>query len=189
MRTIIWGLAGAVFMYSSGALADPFESCAAAENYGYNTVANLVSASYNRARCDRALASEYEGFLTAIIPMYLGEMAKLTTDEKGACMLRGSNESWLDTTRNEYGECSGVAGFEAIQRRLLGQIAGSLFQSFYWIAPNFYSSGNVPGYFAYRYEQLALTGNIAECEGEARTALSGVPQVLVAALISTVCQS
>ena len=69
------------------------------------------------------------------MPTYFGEVAKLTTDEKGACMLRGSNEGWLDTTRNQYAECSGVAGFDAMQRRLLGQVTGSLFQSFYWIAP------------------------------------------------------
>lgn len=189
MRTMIWGLAGATFIYGSSALADPFESCAAADNYGYNTVANLVSASYNKARCDRALASEYEGFLTAIAPAYLAAIAKLTTDEKGACMLRGSNEGWLDTTRKEYAECSGVAGFEAIQRRLLGQISGSLFQSFYWIAPNYYSTGNLPGYFAYAYDELKLAGSIAECEGEIRVALSGIPQPLVTVLIATVCQA
>lgn len=191
MRTMIWGLAGAIFIYAGSALAnvDPFESCTAADNYGYNTVANLVSASYNRARCDRALAVEFEGFLTAIVPAYLAEMAKRTTGERSACLLRGVNEGWLDVTSNEYDDCSGVAGFDAIPRRLLGQITGSLFQAFYSIAPNFYSNGNVPVYFGYPYGQLALKGSLAECESEIRTALSGVPQGLVTALMSTVCQS
>lgn len=188
MRTTIWALAGATFVYAGSALADPFESCKAADNYGYNTVANLVSASYNKARCDRGLASEYEGFLTAIVPSYLAAMAKVTTEEKSACMLRGSNEGWLDTTRDAYTKCSGVTGFDAIQMRLLGEIAGSLFESFYWIAPNHYSTGNVPGYFAYDYDQLRLAGNVAECETEVRSALSGIPQPLVASVIVTVCQ-
>lgn len=189
MRTKIWALAGAIFIHAGAALADPFESCTAADNYGYNTVANLVSASYNKARCDRTLASQYEEFLTAIVPTYLAEVAKSTTEEKSACMLRGSHEGWLDMTRNEYAQCADVAGFEAVPRRLLGKTAGSLFQSFYWIAPSFYSAGNVPTYIGYSYSQLAQKGNSAECESEARIALSGVPQVLATALVVTVCQS
>lgn len=184
MRIAILELAGAAFLCSSSALADPFQSCADADAYGYDTVTNLVSASYNKARCDRNLASRYEGFLVAIIPTYLAEMAKNTTVEKGACLLRGSNAGWLDTTQDEYDDCP---DFDVIQRRLLGQIAGSLFQSFYWVAPNFYSPENIPGYFSYPDDHRDLAGTIGECESEIRVSLSGVPQVLVTSLINTAC--
>jgi hypothetical protein len=188
MKTAILQLVGAAFLCSSSALADPFQSCADAENYGYNTVRNLVSASYNKVRCNRNLASGYEGFLVSIAPTYLAEMARLTTAEKGACMLRGSNSGWLESTEAEYSECAAKPGFEAIQRRLLGQITGSLFQSFYWIAPDHYSPDSIQKYFVYPDSELNVVGLVSECESEIRVSLSGVPQELVTALIDTACR-
>lgn len=189
MKTTSWGMVVAVLSWSGGAAAavDPFSSCTDASNYGYNTVANLVSASYNRARCDRALAAEYESFLTAIVPTYLSNLAARTTEAHGVCVLQGSYEAWLDTTQDEYADCQGVAGFGGIPRSLLGLISGSLLQSFYWLAPSSYSKASVQDAFAYPYATLDLTGLAAQCEAEARGALLGVPQELVTALIATVC--
>ena len=190
MKSTILGMFGVAILWSSGAAADPFVACTDAANYGYNTVAYFLRASYKKANCDSNLASEYEQFLTDILPMYLANMAKQTTDEKSACMLQGSYESWLDTVQDEYADCQGIAAsFQVIQRRLVGTVAGSLFESFYGVVvPTFYTPAIVAQDFAYPYASLPLVGTTAQCEAEIRGAVSGVSQELVTALVVAACQ-
>lgn len=189
MRIITSGVVTVTLAWSSGALAaDPFNTCSDAHNYGYNTVTNLVSASYNKALCDRSLAGQYERFLTAIVPSYLARMAQELSDENRNCLLQGSNEGWFETTSDEYADCQGIAGFEGIQRKLVGEIAGSLLQTFYWLETASYSVDTITSAFAYPYTQLDLTGSASDCETAIRTSLSGVPQPLVTALVTTVCK-
>lgn len=189
MKIITSGVVAATLAWASGALAaDPFNSCSDAHNYGYNTVTNLVSASYNKAQCDRNLASQYEKFLTAIVPSYLARMAQELSDANRNCLLQGSNEGWLDTTSDEYGDCHDTAGFEGVQRKLIGEITGSLFQTFYWLEPASYSGDAISSAFIYPYTRLDLVGTSSDCETAVRTSLSGVPQPLVTGLLNTVCK-
>jgi hypothetical protein len=187
MRIVIGCMLGAVLSWSTAALADPFASCTDAANYGYNVVRNLASASYNRARCDRDAATEYEQFLIELLPEFLADMGARSTSQGQSCLLTGSFEGWLDTTQKEYNCCAGVAGFDAISRGLIGAIAGALLQEFYWKSPASYNPDTVPTIFAYPYDDLDLKGNAAQCEAEVRGVVSGVAQPTVTALVQTVC--
>lgn len=188
MRTTIGCMIGVVLSWTSGALADPFMNCVDASSYGYNVVRNLVSASYNRARCNRDAASEYEHFLVGILPTYLANMGDRTTTEGQKCLLQGSYDGWLETTQIEYDGCAGVYGFDAIPRSLIGSIAGALFDEFYWLDTGYYTENNVREVFAYPYDSLDLKGLVAQCEAEIRGAVSGVDQKIVTALVQTVCR-
>jgi hypothetical protein len=179
---------GVVLLWSGGALADPFVNCDDARSYGYNVVRNLVSASYNRARCNRDAATEYEQFLVGILPTYLANMGERSTSEGQRCLLEGSYDGWLDTTQSEYDGCAGVGGFDAISRSLLGSIAGSLFNKFFWLDVAYYTQHAVPDVFAYPYEHLDLKGFYSQCEAEIRVAVSGIEQKIVTALVHTVCR-
>ncbi|MGC4070400.1 MAG: hypothetical protein QM784_38195 [Polyangiaceae bacterium] len=187
MRIVIGCLLGAVLSWSTAALADPFKSCTDAANYGYNVVRNLAGASYNRAHCDRDAATEYEQILLDLLPEFLADMGARSTAEGQACLLNGSYEGWLDTIDKEYNGCSGAYGFDAISRGLIGEIAGALFQEFYWKEPGYYTPDTVPTIFAYPYGTLDLKGTLAQCEAEIRGVVSGVSQSTVTALVQTVC--
>jgi hypothetical protein len=114
-------------------------------------------------------------------------MAGDATPEKQVCLLQGSYEAWLDTTASEYSDCSGVPGFEAIQRSLLGQIAGSLLEPFYSKAPSSYPVAAIPSIFAYPYDTLPLTGTSIQCEAQLSAAANAVSVNVQNALVFTVC--
>lgn len=194
MKIMIWSTIGAAFLWSGVAAAlDPFMDCDSATNYGYNVVSNFVSSAYDKANCDRSLASQYEQFLPAILPPYLGQVGKASTQEHQGCILKGCYEGWLAQTEEAYQNCVATPGFAAIDQGLLGTVASALFSSFYWDATTsgYYTATNVPTFFAYPFSSgdppLTLTKNSIACETNIRTTLSGVPQDVVAALVKTVC--
>ena len=191
MKIMIWNTVGAAVLWSGVAAADPFLGCESASNYGYNIVSNFVSSAYDKANCDRGLASQYEQFLPVILPPYLGQIGKTSTQENGGCLLRGCYEGWVVQTEEAYQNCGEKSGFEAIDQGLLGTVASSLFNAFYWGATAYYTEKNVPTFFAYPFSPgdpaLSLTRNGIACEANIRATLSGVPQALVTALVVTVC--
>lgn len=177
-------LAGPAFAAGPSA-TDPFASCTAASNYGYDTSRSMVSASYNRANCDRSLASQYETFLEAILPQYLGGIQ--TTPTKFACLFQGSYEGWLDALSDEYADCEGVPGFDGIPRATVGGVAAALCDPLWAGAPSYVTPAVVEDVFTYDYSSLDLTGERYECEARVRGQLSGIPAELVNILVATVC--
>lgn len=199
MKTTIIPMASAALLWSGLAVADPFVDCQDAANYGYNQAAFYVSAIYNRANCDRVRTSLYENFVFDVIPTYWAAESAETTPEKAACMLQGSFEGWMDTTLGEYDDCvvDGKAGFDAIQRRLLGMVAGPLLLAFYSESPAlepalvYYTPDVVAKSFAYDFIAWPLIGTVEECETQIDVEIpssAGVPWDLVGALKLAVCK-
>jgi len=186
MKKVTFGVVLMASLWSGGAFAaDPFLTCTDAANYGYNTTRSMVSASYNRAACNRDLASQYEMFLVAILPEYLAGVQ--TTPSKSACLFDGSYEGWLDGMSDEYADCADVDGFAGISRRTVAGVAVGLFESLLGSASDYVTPAVVSDVFAYDYSQLELTGVRYECEARMRGGLSGVRPDLVAALVEAVC--
>jgi hypothetical protein len=187
MRATILSVVGVTLLLSGTVAADPFLSCQDALNYGYNMASFYVSGVYRKADCTRARASAYENHVFDSIPSYWAEEATTTTPEKAACMLQGSFQGWMDTIRREYEGCRGVAGFETIQRKLLGKAAGALFAAFYWKAEHDYVVAAVERSFAYEFGPWPLEGTIAECASQIDVRTLGVPGELNGALKLKVC--
>lgn len=187
MRITILSAAAALVLCTNVAVADPYPTCTDAYNEGHNTVANFVSASYNRAGCNRDVATQYEGFMTSVIPFYLASFARATTEANGACMLQGSYHSWLETTKGEYGDC-GTQGFLAIERGLLGTIAGTLLREFYLNSPGYYGPDQIAAVFAFPYFALPLSGTSRDCRDSIDESLAGTAPELNSTLKATVCQ-
>ena len=174
-----------VLLWSARASADQFLSCSDAWNSGYNTIRYMVSATYNKAACDRDRATAYEETLIANLPPYLASMD--TTPSKSVCLFQGGYQGWIDTMGAEYLDCPGVSGFEGLPRKTVGAIASAMFAAL---------NGDVPGYltpltvtltFSYASD-VASTGTIGECVARVRSDLVSADRALVDALVSAVCQ-
>jgi hypothetical protein len=187
MKPVTIMTVAAAVLWSGAAAADPFRSCEDALNYGANVARFYVSAIYNKAACDRTRATESEDAIFKILPTYWAKEATLTTPEKAACLLQGAFSSWMDTIKKEYADCSSAAGFTTIQRKLLGVVAGSLFDAFYWNAMDYYTVDVVRSKLAYDFSKWPLDGRVDECKATIDKEAPGVPVELLETLKSLVC--
>ncbi len=193
MKTTTILMASAALLWTAAAAADPYVDCTDAYNYGYNEATFYVSAIYNTAKCNRVRASKYEDYAFEIIPTYWSAESATTTPEKSACMLQGSFTGWMDTTEKEYSQCvyDGKAGFDAIQRRLVGMVAGPLLSAFYAARRDYYTPGIVAVSFAYDFSTWPLAGTDEDCDSQIDVEIpvsAGVPGELVGALKLAVCR-
>lgn len=194
MKTTTLFMACATLLWSAVAVAaDPFIGCEDAYNYGYNEAQFYISAIYNRANCERVKASRYEDYVFDVIPTYWAADSATTTPEKSACMLQGSFEGWMDTTLDEYKDCAvnGKVGFDIIQRRLLGMVAGPLFSAFYSANRDYYKPEIVATSFAYDFSAWPLWGGYEECDAQIDVEIplaTGASGELVGALKVAVCK-
>jgi hypothetical protein len=188
MRTTTLSVVGATLLLSGTAAADAFLSCQDAHNYGYNLAVFYVSTVYNKAECDRTRTSAYENHAFNGVPLYWAKEATTTTPEKAACMLQGSFQGWMDTIRQRYANCHGVAGFDTIRRKLLGIVTGPLFSAFYWNSKDYYTVDVVERIFSYDFRAWPLVGTIAECVAQLDVETLGVPGNLNGALKLQLCQ-
>ena len=168
--------------------ADPYPTCNDALGNGYNLTQYMVGATYNRAACDRDLASQYETIMINILPGYWAGVS--TTPAKEACLFEGSYQGWVDGMTAAYAKCSAVPGFDGIPYRTLGLVAAKLFQSL-WTAesstmPNYVTVSVVYNVFS-TDPTLTFSGLRCECESAIRGTISGVSQPIVSALIAAVC--
>jgi len=193
MRTIFMGLAGTAMLLWTGAASaqDAFLDCASAEAYGWNQARYYVSAVYNKAKCNRAKATQYERSVFEILPLYWAAEVDVTNFD--ACLLSGDFNGWLDTIREEYQECSDrpAIGFDVIPRGMIGRVSGLLFAAFYWaeeIPSAVFSQAVIADSFQYDYSGWPLTGTQADCEVEIAIQTLGIPSDLVASLVGAVCR-
>lgn len=192
MKTTGIFMASVVLFWSAAAAADAYLDCADAYNYGYNQARFYVSAIYNTAKCSRVKASGYEDYVFDVIPTYWAAESATTTPERAACMLRGSFTGWMDTTLAEYNDCvvMGKPGFNTVQRRLLGMVAGPLLTAFYFEMPpesSYFAPPVVTASFTYDFYGWPLVGTASECEAQIDVDTLGVPLDLVAAVKDAVC--
>jgi len=171
--------------------ADPYPTCNDALGNGYNLTQYMVGAAYNRAACDRDLASQYELLLVNILPGYWARVS--TTPAKEACLFEGSYLGWVDGMTAAYAKCSAVPGFDAIPYKTLGLVAAKLFQSL-WTAesstePNYVTVSVVYNVFP-TDPTLPFLGLKSECESAILGILEtipGVSQPIESALVDAVC--
>lgn len=194
MKTTMLTLASATLFWTAAASAappassDPYASCTDAYNYGQNMAHFYVSAVYNKAACNRDLATRFEAYVFDVIPAYWAQEAEPTTPEKAACLLQGSFAAWMDTTERQYLiDCPGVPGFDTIQRKLIGHVSASLFSAFYFVTPGYYTPDVVSASFAFDFSTWPLAGTPLDCSVQIDVRGAGVPQELLNALKAAVC--
>lgn len=192
MKTTSIFMASVVLFWSAAASADAYLDCSDAYNSGSNQAIYFVSGIYNKAKCNRIKASRYEDYVFDIIPTYLAAESATTTPEKAACMLQGSFAAWMDTILDEYKDCvvAGEFGFETVQRRLLGMVAGPLLSAFYFEMPpesKYFTPAVVTASFTYDFYGWPLVGTASDCEAQIDVDTLGVPLDLVAAVKGAVC--
>jgi hypothetical protein len=167
--------------------ADTFESCADAYNFAYNSVRNSVSAAYNSARCERAVADRVERALLARLPTFLGRQK--TSPGKLGCVFEGGYVAWLDTALDEYADCQGSTGFERLPVTVVADAARSLLVELRRAAPSYVSAEVVEQLFSYDFREDALSGTRAECRDRIEGSGATPPEPLASVLASTVCNN